>query len=184
MSAPEEWRAVVGFEGLYEVSNLGRVRSLDRIAPLAGRATGKGFTFLRKGVVLRAAINKKRGGYRQVNLQRDGKQHQCRVCVLVAAAFIGPRPQGQETRHLNGNAQDDRASNIAYGTHKENAADRRLHGTHLQGEAVPHARLTEAAVRDILTSKESRHVLAAKYGVHHGHIYNIRYGSRWAHVKA
>lgn len=137
----------------------------------------------RKGVVLRAAINKKRGGYRQVNLQVGGKQTQRRVCVLVAAAFIGPRPHGQETMHINGDATDDRAANLRYGTPKENAADRERHGTVLKGEKVPWSRLTEADVRELLTGRERTEVAAARLGVHPGHVNNIRRGVRWAHVK-
>ena len=182
MSA-ERWLPVVGFEGLYEVSDLGRVRSLDRIVARGGRGDYSGNTRLAKGRVLKPVINRKRGGYRYVNLLADGAQTLRRVCVLVLAAFVGPRPAGQETRHRNGNAQDDRLDNLLYGTPKENAEDRKRHGTHAQGETAPNARLTESIVKHILASKADAETLGARYGVHPGHINNIRRGARWSHVR-
>lgn len=90
----EIWKPVVGFDGYYEVSNMGRVRSLDRVTPTGGRGDITGRTCLRRGKVLSPAVNKQRGNYRYVNLHMEGQQHQRRVCVLVAAAFLGPRPPG------------------------------------------------------------------------------------------
>lgn len=178
----ERWLPVVGFEGHYEVSDLGRVRSLDREQPLHGRATGKGFTRLLRGRLMRPVVNRKRGGYRYVNLHKDGKQHMRRVGRLVAAAFIGPCGPGLEVRHGALGVQDDTLLNICYGTPTENAADRRKHGTHIQGEKHGNAKLTEAAVRRIKYGRGQREVLAELYGVHVGHIDNIRRGTRWAHV--
>lgn len=183
MSGLESWRAVPGFESSYEVSDLGRVRSLDRYVRCGGRGDYTDRTRLLKGRILSPMTNRKRGGYRYVNMQVDGRQTLRRVCVLVAAAFLGPRPPGKETRHLNGNAQDDRAVNLQYGTAKQNAADRVLHGTHLSGEKCPNARLTERDVRHILTCRSSADALSIKYGVHPGHINNIRRRVRWVNVR-
>lgn len=181
MSDQEEWRPIAGFEGLYEVSNLGRVRSLDRTIRAVSR-TGTPFERTFKGVILRACENKKRHGYRQVNLHANGSQTQRRVCVLVAGAFIGPRPEGYVTMHLNGIVTDDRASNLKYGTPKENTADMVRHGTKLFGEKCPQSRLTEADARYIKYGGERPEVLAERYGIHPGHVNNIRRGVRWKHV--
>lgn len=178
----ERWLPVVGFEGFYEVSDQGRVRSLDRTVPQGGRSVGLGRTRVVPGRVLRAAVNRQRGGYRQVNLIAHGKQHQRRVGRLVAAAFLGPCPLDQEVRHGFGGSADDRLENLSYGTHVQNCADRITHGTHLQGEKCPQARLSEADVRRIKSGIEPAEMLAAVFGVHPGHINNIRRGTRWAHV--
>ena len=69
-------------------------------------------------------------GYQQVNLYREGRQHDVYVHHLVAEAFLGPRPGGMEIRHLNGNQLDNRADNLAWGTHGDNERDKVRHGTH------------------------------------------------------
>jgi hypothetical protein len=109
----EIWRPARGYEGAYEVSDQGRVRSLPG-DPSRGRRGGK---------ILKAS-----GRYLAIDLFGTRKG----VHVLVAEAFHGPRPIGYEVRHLNGNAHDNRASNLAWGTPAENAQDKRLHGTDWQ----------------------------------------------------
>lgn len=135
-----------------------------------------------KGRVLSPEINKKRHNYRYVNLCREGVQTLRRVAVLVAAAFIGPRPEGFVTCHENGISTDDRLNNLRYDTPKNNTADMIKHGTKLVGEQLSQSRLTETDVRHIKTCRLSAEALAYKYGVHPGHINNIRRGVRWAHV--
>lgn len=115
-SAPlEQWRPVVGYEGLYEVSDLGRVRSLPRYGTI-----GK---LLKPGTA-------KRGGYLYVNLCRDGRPLNRTIHVLVAEAFLGPRPEGFDVRHLDGNRLNCARANLAYGTRSENNLDAVRHGTH------------------------------------------------------
>lgn len=85
-------------------------------------------------------------GYPRVRL--SGRRYF--VHRLVALTFIGPIPEGLETRHLNGVRSDARAENLAYGTAKENAADRVLHGTELYGERSPFSRWSDAEVRNAI----------------------------------
>lgn len=112
----EEWRPIPGFPG-YEVSDLGRVRSLDRDG-LDGRRL--------KGRVLRPGVSRR---YRVVSLRRAGRTVTNGIHELVLLAFVGPRPEGAVTRHLNGDGADNRLVNLAYGTQSENLFDRREHGT-------------------------------------------------------
>lgn len=123
MSASEKWLPVVGFEGSYEVSDMGRVRSLDRfvtyIHPRSGRPSRRFFT----GVVLNPPIGG--NGRPHVILRRRTRQ----VHRLVAEAFLGPVPEGMEVCHNNGDMLDNRAVNLRYGTHSENLRDRVKHGT-------------------------------------------------------
>lgn len=121
----EQWRAMVDFEGYYEVSDLGRVRSVHRVII---RSNGVLQTvrprILRQGL---AGIPRK---YLKVNTSRDGVIKTSRVAVEVVKAFHGPNPGGMEVRHLNGDSTDNRAANLQWGTHSENILDAVRHGTH------------------------------------------------------
>lgn len=121
----EEWRPVVGYEGIYEVSSIGRVRSIDRIVPLR---TG-GVTF-RKGRVLKTRKNP--SGHVEVKLSRECRPKTKLVHQLVCIAFHGPRPDGEEVRHLNDTPDDNRRENPVWGTRVENIADRRINGISYQ----------------------------------------------------
>jgi hypothetical protein len=112
-----EWRPVVGFEGSYEVSSLGGLRSLDRLST-DGRCL--------HGRFMRHASSGKYG-YPQTMLRKDGKSHLRRIHRLVLEAFVGPCPDGMWARHLNGDRNDSRLKNLAWGTPSENGADRAEH---------------------------------------------------------
>jgi hypothetical protein len=111
---PERWLPVVGWEGLYEVSDVGRVRSLPR-----NTTRGK---VLRPGSVP--------AGYPAVNLHKAGDGGRTRtIHTLMAAAFIGPRPPGQYVRHLDDVKTHNVLSNLAYGPPRANTEDMiRNHG--------------------------------------------------------
>lgn len=117
-----EWRDIPGYEGVYQVSSEGQVRSLDRVVqhPVSGDT-------LRRGKVLR--LKRRSEGYLYVRLYRGGKSKSRSVHHLVLEAFVGPRPEGSETRHLDGDPTNNRVSNLAWGTPKENAQDKKRHGT-------------------------------------------------------
>ncbi|MFF8482316.1 NUMOD4 motif-containing HNH endonuclease [Streptomyces antibioticus] len=111
MSGPEEWRPVVGAEGRYEVSSLGRIRSLCRRSPR----------------LLKLYPNT--NGYPVVSVYGAGERKRLRsVHQLVAEAFIGPHPPNTDVRHLNGIKADCRAVNLAYGTRSQNMLDAVQHG--------------------------------------------------------
>lgn len=118
MNATQEtWKPVTRFEGIYEVSDQGRVRSLPR-ADNIGRP--------RAGKVLRPYKTER--GYETFQLYRDGAQTRIPAHRLVLEAFIGAAPEGHETRHLNGDPSDNRLSNLAWGTSSENSQDTLAHG--------------------------------------------------------
>lgn len=106
----ETWRPVVGHEGIYEVSDHGRVK---RVAPGQGTHPGR---------MLNPKVDDK--GYYQVGI--GGRT--MRVHRLVLAAFVGPSPM--LGRHLDGNPKNNRLDNLRYGTPLENSADRIIHGRH------------------------------------------------------
>lgn len=109
--SPEQWRVIEGFPE-YAVSSWGRVRS-SRQRPTRMLKTRRG------------------NPYVQVSLCTEPTKHVTKsVHVLVCEAFHGPRPEGMQVRHLNGDHTDNRASNLQWGTATENALDRVAHGRH------------------------------------------------------
>lgn len=123
MPTEERWLPVPGHEGAYEVSDMGRVRSVGRRVRLFTRWG----TEATRGVpprLLRPGRMTKSG---HVSVAIGKHNSQC-VHTLVLLAFVGPRPAGMEARHLNGNASDNRLENLRYGTRAENVQDMVRHG--------------------------------------------------------
>jgi hypothetical protein len=112
----ENWKPIPGYEGFYKVSDLGSIWSKRR----QGSAGG----------ILKTPLDK--AGYPAVALTVMGRQRTYKVHVLLMLAFCGPRPDGMEIRHLNGDSADGRLVNLAYGTHSENVLDQVAHGTNGQ----------------------------------------------------
>ena len=121
----ETWRDIPSWEGAYQVSDCGRVRSLDRTVP---GSKPEQTTRVMRGKILAASVRK--NGYRMVELSAPGGVlKRAYVHHLVLLAFVGPRPEWcEEIRHLNGIKIDCRLANLEYGTCRENAEDRKKHG--------------------------------------------------------
>ncbi|MFY9294484.1 MAG: NUMOD4 domain-containing protein [Methylorubrum rhodinum] len=174
----ERWLPVVGFEGLYEVSDQGRVRSLDRWVDAGGvKLPGCGLRF-RQGVVLKPQRHS--GGYVQFTLRgRTRLAHN-----LVLAAFVGSRPAGQEGCHADGNKSNNALSNLYYGTPSKNAEDKKRHGTDTFGCRNGAAKLTEADVNEIrswegiLLQKD----IAVNFGISQTQVSRILSRRHWRHV--
>lgn len=173
----EIWKAIPEFEGYYEVSSCGIVRSLPRLV------NRRGFDLTVPGGI--RPPQTQAGGYKFVNLSRDRKVICRRIGYLVLLAFVGPRPAGCEVSHLNGIRTDDRLENLTWETKKQNNARKRQHGTNGAGSHNAMAVLTEAQVEEI--RKEYRYrvnstALGKKYGVDPKHIWRIANRHRWNHV--
>jgi hypothetical protein len=109
----EEWRDIAGYEGLYQVSNLGRVRSLDRVVECVDSIRRY------KGRILKQC--RKQNGYMEVVVKRQCEQHFL-VHRLVAQTFI-PNPNGYPTvNHLDENKENNKADNLEWVTSAENNA--------------------------------------------------------------
>lgn len=119
----ERWAPVPGYPG-YEVSDLGAVRSY--------RISGPGDRLRREPRVMHPSAA--HAGHLRVPLHRAGVKELRFVHHLVLEAFVGPRPQGKECCHNNGNPSDNRLENLRWDTSKANAADRERHGTVACGE--------------------------------------------------
>lgn len=174
----EEWRPVVGYEGLYEVSNMGRVRSLDRI-----EVTKAGWSRPVKGVVkkafpINASRNPKYGAYQSYHIREKRKL----AHVLVMESFFcGPPPYKAEIMHLNGLRYDNRLENLKYGTRAENHRQSYAYG----GKSGP-GKLTLKDVSEIrrrTAQGEGVLKLAREYGIDKTGIARIRDGKRFAWFK-
>ena len=164
MAMSEEWRDVVGHEGLYEVSDRGRVIRTDT----------------RRAVTRRGAR-----GYVKANLRKEGIVKDRVVHRLVLAAFVGPCPDGMECRHLNGIRDDNQLANLAWGTRKENMADKVGHGTSNRGSLNGNALLTEDDVRQVLQLRGTgtARAIGERYGVAPETVFAIWHRRAWRHVQ-
>ena len=146
----ERWKPITGYEGIYEVSDHGRVRSLDRTIT---RSDGQVRRL--KGKVL-SAPPKQRGGYPRVCLSAHGKDKVRYVHSLVAETFIGTRPDGMEVCHNDGDPTNNHVDNLRYGTPSENELDKVRHGTHYNAVKTHCPRGHELFVENIRPSSAKR----------------------------
>lgn len=168
----EHWRAIPGWEGHYEVSDQGRVRSLDRLV-----RHGRGDAMRhRKGQLLQPG--RKASGHLSVVLGSSGSHD---VHVLVLLAFVGPRPTGQEARHADDDPGNNRLCNLSWGTRSQNMYDAVRNGRR-GGERAWNAKLDRVKVLRIRTGGERPCDLARAFGVSESSIRQARDGRSWKGV--
>ena len=178
----EEWRPIEGYEGLYEVSNLGQVRSLDRF--MKGP---NGEQRPLKGKLKKPTKNFK--GYYTVSLHREGKAVTYTVHRLVAVAFLGQPPEGHVVCHGPKGQQCNEVTNLSWGTYKQNSGpDRHRDGTDARGEKCSTAKLNEMQVCEIRRLLESKSMtqkeIAKIFGVSRGNITHINTRKTWGHLES
>ena len=162
----ECWKPVAGFEGLYEVSDRGRVWSQPRNKTSGG--------------LLKPGLDQ--SGYLQVDLYRNGKPWKVRVHRLVLVAFVGARPKGMQCRHLDGHKTNNRLSNLRWGTQVENEADKNCHDRVPRGEAHVNSTLCERDVWLIRNVNSTHQKMAEFLGINRATVGLIRQRKRWKHV--
>ena len=121
----EEWRDITGYEGHYQVSDLGRVRSLDRVVFDKVRKLQRRL----KGKTLSPGRSGQRLSYLFVNLSKGNQKRGFTIHTLVAQAFLGPRPEGLQVLHGLEGSLVNTPANLRYGTHLENGQDMIRDGT-------------------------------------------------------
>lgn len=130
----------------------------------------------------------RRDGYAFVTLCRPGARRRVRVHRLVLEAFVGPCPPGLEARHLDGNGHNNARTNLAWGTHRENIADRTRHGRTARGERNGRAKLTPGAVltmrREYRACEASYRDLALRFRVAERTVWDVVTGRKWKHLAA
>lgn len=160
----EVWREIEVLGRTYRVSNLGGITNAD------GSYKAK---------------TPQRNGYELVNFCAPGRRRKAvRIHVLVAEAFIGPRPPGKMVRHLDDIKSHNNLSNLAYGTHKENSDDSRLNGTRAIGEVNGHSKLTNEAVVALrqLRGLMPQTVISEWLGVTQDIVSKAQRGETWKHA--
>lgn len=179
----ERWLPIPGFDG-YEVSDRGRVRSLDRlrIYERVDRYSGLTITVTRrhKGRVLRPGRS---GPYLSVVLGREAGSKN--VHILVLNAFVGPCPAGHEGCHWDDIGTNNALMNLRWATRSDNLHDAVRNGGKLVGERHQGAKLRNSdvpVIRVLLKDKVSSEEIGRRYGVSGGTIRQIRRGRTWASV--
>lgn len=172
----ENWLPVVGYEGLYEVSDLGRVRTLH----------GK-----HQGRIMTPTITAR--GYLRVGIRKNRVRQHFAVHRIVLAAFVGPRPEKNECDHLNNVKTDNRLCNLEYVTSSENKLRAYKTGARMPAVGSKHgmSKLTEddvLRIKDLLSKIESgelmlsRREISTRFNVSDGCIKDIQAGRLWQHV--
>lgn len=171
----ERWLPIPGYEGRYEVSDIGNVRCLTR----------KGGGRRKVPYVMRVRIN--RHGYRAIALvNSSGASLHTFVHRLVLLAFVGNPPDGSpHGAHLNGVRDDNRLDNLAWVSVKENISHKRIHGTLPMGENAHNAKLTADKVKFCRDNFIRNHrvfgasALARRFGVSNAHMSRVISGKKW-----
>jgi len=169
------YKEIKDYEGLYQVSDSGMVRSLDRTDSMSRKIQAR--------VLKPWKIN---SGYLVVGLCKNGKVKRCLVHRLVINAFIKPIPELEHTNHKNGIKTDNRIENLEW-------SNKSLNGLHayktglskpLLGSKHPKTTLTEKQVFTIKyqSQNKSRKQLAQQFGVSYDCIRYIQNEKRWAHI--
>jgi hypothetical protein len=166
----EVWLPVAGYEGLYEVSNLGALRS---------RHSGE-------WVIVTGGTDP--DGYPVAALYRDGKRKGIRLHRLVAEAFVpGRNILHREVAHLDNDRKNARADNLKWVSKRENRSHRKIHGTECQGERHPRAVLTDAQaaeIKGLLSRGRGQSAIARLFGVEPHVVRGIAGKRTYKHVAA
>jgi hypothetical protein len=180
----EIWRDVMGWEGLYKVSDWGRVRSLPRVVI---RRNGRRIRI--RGKFLRLHQNNK--GYLYVVLSDRGDRSDEFVHRLLLEAFVGPRPEGMETRHLDDCPTNNQLENICWGTRQENQQDRIRNGRTNKGKVVNRgvhngmSKITPKTANDIrdkyATGDYTQRELSELFGVCQANVSLLVNNKRWSY---
>lgn len=179
MKELEIWKPVYGFEDVYEVSNTGRVRSLNRIKMNFGTTP----------LCIIGKILKQQhvtSGYLKVALCKDGKEKTQLVHILVAKHFIPNLLNKKEVNHIDFDKENNRASNLEWATSKENKEHSVRHGVNARGIRHSQAKLTEEQVLEIRRKKEpwvyTIGMICKDYGISKDTVKRIMNRKLWKHI--
>lgn len=176
----ERWLPIPGYQGYYSISDHGKVRSEFRIIR---RRDGTDCPVRER--LMKTGVDSH--GYLQCTLRTPEMRYRTHaVHRLVALAFLGPRPEGMEVCHQDGNRANPRLDNLRYDTHVANVGDKKRHGTQTRGEAHPRAILTDAQVHEIRAHAAEKILaqseIGAMYGVRREQISGIHTRRLWSHL--
>ncbi|MCP3684793.1 MAG: hypothetical protein GY861_19160 [bacterium] len=175
----EVWKDIAGYEGLYQVSNKGRVKRTST-RRWSGQVWYDCEERIRKPVITKR-------GYYAVMLYKDNKHKGKNIHTLLLETFVSKRPLGMQCRHLDGNPLNNNLDNLAWGTVKENMADAICHGTTTWGEKNRHAKLKVEEVlliRKILKANIVYNMIIAKmFKISKSTVSSIKHKTSWCYLK-
>lgn len=162
---------IIGFDGLYQISNLGKVKSLR----------------FGKERIMKAFVGT--GGYLHTQLKRDGKMSNLSIHRLVAIHFIHNNQNKPDVNHIDGNKCNNTVSNLEWCTKSENIQHSFKIGTHQRkkGESNSNVKITEKDVIQIRDDYENKNIslraLGDKYGLGKSSVFRIVNKISWSHIK-
>ncbi len=173
----EEWRPIIGYEGVYDASNFGRIR---RVKPEKNTFAGR---------IMRQC--KDRYGYPHLKLCKDGERKGYGTHTLIIGAFVGPCPVGKQVNHKDGDKTNNCIENLEYVTQRENNEHAFRLGLknmdHVVGERHYNSILTERDIpqirRLIKEGEFTRQEIGTMYGVSRSAINNVQNGHAWSWLK-
>jgi hypothetical protein len=172
----EKWADIPRFEGQYQVSNLGRVKSLQRM-----RKTKSNGVAVHKERILKQSTNC--NGYKFLTLSRNGVRNFYLIHKLVLISFVSPAEAGMQCRHLDGNPKNNNLKNLKWGTSQENLLDKIKHGNIPKGEKHALSKLSENDVlcirRIYRKQNKSQSQIAKMFGVTQANISSIILQKTW-----
>ena len=164
----EIWKDVVGFEEQYEVSNLGNLRSKERLVK-----HWRGGERKYKSNVKNIRLNDK--GYFRCNLKNGGKRYDFTIHKLVALAFIPNEENKPFVNHKNGIKTDNRVENLEWCSASENI-------THAVKNRLIKTKLTDEQAKEIFNSQLSNRKLAKIYDINHSIVWRIKNKKAYKHL--
>jgi len=175
----EEWSEISGYEGYYEVSNLGSIRSIERYVNSKNRSLA-----LKRAKSIKTS---KRGDYISVNLTRENKQKTFSVHRLVALTFI-PNPENKlEVNHIDGNKLNNSINNLEWCTRSENEIHSYINGLQSGRKGSKH-HFTNLKEEDViqmfydLNNGLTRKEISIKYALSYSNTCKILKGRIWSHI--
>jgi len=182
MKEQEEWRDIKGYEGRYQVSSLGLIKSISRLVEYVA-----GYTKSVKGRTMKLCVAN--NGYLQIALNRDNTEKNYTVHRIVAQTFI-PNPDNLPcVLHNDDDPTNNCVSNLRWGTQQDNIDDRTKRGRTSVGESRPCSKLTEREVleiRQLFSSTQgsslSDRKVGKRYGVTGATIHKVRLGISWKYL--
>lgn len=176
----EIWKTVQDYGGNYEASNLGNVRSRDRIVKKFSALVGKEVDQFYKGKPLKPHGDKR--NYQYVHIGVDGKKYNVQVGIMVLKAFQGKPNKDQVCCHNDGDPTNNKPSNLRWGTHKENMEDRKKHGNYKVGAEHHYSKAPQDIILKVkkgdMTIKEAMKETGMDYKV----FWRAKRGDTWNHL--
>lgn len=186
LGTDEVYLPVVGWEGYYEVSNYGNVKSLDRTITDVKTRWGNTTTMIKKGIYLKKKTDKY--GYYVVCLFKDKVRQYTTVHRLVAFAFLGNDDSLLQVNHIDANKSNNHPSNLEWVTPQQNIdhAIRLGLQNYAHGEKLPQTKLKQEEVIEIKKllklGKMSQRAIARKFNIGSNAVWHIAHGETWKKV--